>query len=438
MIDVMNSGASQKSINPGVLSRWFGSQWSMVFRNVLRQRSRNLLLGLLLLFSSFIIVCFSQFLAGVSVNFSKNLVTLASGDVYISSTVKRDIDRNIFGRVHKYFSLPEDFYNDLSQVDGFEHYDERLEFEVKLVTDDDSLPYQVMAFDQTNEKKLADNFTFVEGEMFKPGEYGIVLPHEYATRFNINVGDQVRLLANSADRIVNLIDYKVTGLFKTITLSAWFDNYAYLNLDIARVLIDSETALTRLNLHFKDRADLSVSSAQLNQLLKQHYTNPSQAIEITPWADGAKLFEELTQALQLSYGIIMTILIIMVSASLASSTMMHIFERTQEVATLGALGASPKKICSMLVKESLVLAVIAALIGVTIAGIVFAVTLNYGIPIHNAELKGFLGSSHFYPAFEVKGVISGLLIPLVIAFLASFIFANRSSKLPIANALADH
>jgi putative ABC transport system permease protein len=230
----------------------------------------------------------------------------------------------------------------------------------------------------------------------------------------------------------------VTGLFKTITLSAWFDNYAYLNLDIARVLIDSETALTRLNLHFKDRADLSVSSAQLNQLLTQHYTNSSQAIEITPWADGAKLFEELTQALQLSSGIIMTILIIMVSASLAFSTMMNIFERTQEVATLGALGASPKKIRSMLVKESLVLAVIAALIGVSIAGIVFAVTLNYGIPIHNAELKGFLGSSHFHPAFEVKGVIAGLLIPFVIAFLASFIFANRSSKLPIANALADH
>lgn len=434
----MTNDASQTSINSGVLSRWLGSQWSMVFRNVLRQRSRNLLLGLLIVFSSFIIVYFSQFLAGVTANFSKNLITLASGEVYVSSTVKRDVDRNIFGRVYEYFSLPDDFYNDLSQIDGFTHYDERLEVEVKLVTDDDSLPYQVMAFDQTKEKKLSENFSFVEGEMFKPGEYGIVLPYEYATRFNINVGDRVRLLANSVDQRVNLIDYKVTGLFKTITLSAWFDNYAYLSLDTARVLIDSDTTITRLNLHFKDGTDVSASSIQLNQLIEQQYDNSSQAIETTPWADGAKLFEELTQALQLSYGIIMTILIIMVSASLAFSTMMNIFERTQEVATLGALGATPKKIRSMLVKESLVLALIAAVIGVTIAGIVFAITLSYGIPIHNAELKGFLGSSHFYPAFEVKGLIAGLLIPFVIAFLASFIFANRSSKLPIANALADY
>ncbi len=414
-----------------------GSRWKLVFRNVLRQRSRNILLGLLIFFASFVIVYFSQFLEGVSRNFSQNMIALASGDSYVSSVTERAVDKNIFDRDYEYFTLSPEFYAHLAAMRGYASLSSRLEFDAKLVMADDSVQQRIMAFDLATEPKLKNNFTFVEGRMFHSGEYGIVLPVDFAQRHRIQVGDQVRVLARTINKQVNLIDYKVTGLFTTANLSSWFDHYAYLDLQVARVLVDDKGALTRLNINLKQGTAPDEFDKAVVALLRETKNPANPTLDVTKWSEGAVLFTELTAAMKLSYAIVIFIIILMVAASLAFSTMMNILERTKEIATLGALGAPPREIRRMLVGENLVLAAVAALSGAACAGIVFLITLRIGIPIGVKELSGFLGSSRFYPAFNLFGFVAGLAVPLVVAFLSSFIFAGRAAKLPIADAIAD-
>lgn len=420
------------------------SHWSLIVRNVLRQRSRNLLLGLLILFASFVIVYFSQFLEGVSRNFSQNMIELASGDIYVSSTIARDVDKNLFDRDYEYFVLPPAFYQELAKLPGHgAHLSQpraRLELNAKLVLADDSVQQPVMAFDVAQEPRLKQNFTFLEGRMFNSGEFGLILPVDLAKRHQVRVGDTVRLLAKAVSGQINLIDYRVTGLFASNNLSASFDRYAWLDLAAARVLVDNRAALTRLNLNLapgSDAASITSTTAAVGKLLAQHQQAGNPALDCTHWSAGAALFTALTAGLKTSYGIVISIIVIMMAASLAFATMMNILERSKEIATLGALGAPPFQIRRMLVGENLLLAGVAALAGVVLAALVFLITAKVGIPITVKELRGFLGSSMFYPAFNAGGFITGLLVPLLVALIASYIFAGRAAKLPIAQAIND-
>ncbi|WP_338848370.1 FtsX-like permease family protein [Massilia sp. W12] len=425
---------NQTAIGQGLFSN---SRWKLVLRSVLRQRSRNLMLGLLIFTSSLAIVYFSQFLQGVQHNFTQNLVSLASGNIYVSSKITRDIDKNIFDREYLYFKASPQALQTLSALPGVSDVVQRLEFDAKVVGDYDITPFRVMAFDLKHETRLQQNFEMTEGRMFKSGEFGVILPQDFARRHQIKVGDSVRLLAKAANNQVNLIDYTVTGLFNTKSLSAWFDNYVYLDLDVARVLVNDKQTLTRLNVSFKDDADPAKVRSAVQSWMEQNQSKDNPPLEITSWEEGTSTFNDLIGAQQLSYMVVITIIIIMVGASLAFSTMMNILERTKEIATLGALGATPRTVRRILVGESMVLALFAALAGMFAAILLYLITAHYGIPINNKDLSGFLGSSHFFPAFNGAGYVAGLLVPLLVAFFSSFLFARRASRLPLAEALAD-
>ncbi len=432
-----SAGAAQRSRNVDARSASGGGLWKLAVRNVFRQGSRNLLLGLLILFASLVIVFFSQFLEGVSHNFTRNLIHLASGELYVSSHVERAVERNVFDRTYEYFKVPAAFRTELAALPGYESVDERLDFDAKLITERDTLPYQVKAFDPSRDTALAANFTFVTGRMFTAGEYGIIVPADFARRHGIAVGDHVRVLAKAVSKQVNLIDYVVTGTFRTTNLSAWFDHSAYLDLSAARVLVDDPGALTRLNIHLADGAASEEFATALTRLIQAHRVAGNPELDATRWTEGASFFVELTGAMKLGYLIIIVIVTVMIAASLAFTTMMTILDRTKEIATLGALGATPRTIRRLLVGENLVLAAGAAALGTACAGLLFLVTSHTGIPIGMEELRGFLGSARFYPAFQPGGFLSGLIVPVAVAFAASYLFARRASRLPIAEAMAD-
>lgn len=414
------------------------SRFNLAYRNMWRQKSRNTMLGLLITFATFMIIYFSQFLEGVSENFSSNLVALASGDMYISSTVERDIDKNIFDRDYEYFLLNKAQKETIETIVGpGTSIDPRMEFDAKVVTEIDSLPYQVMAFDVNEDTRLRDNFRFVEGEMFSAGKYEVIVPIDFAKRNDIKVGDRIRLLAKAFNKQINLIDYKVTGLFATQNLSAWFDNYVYINLDVARVLINHDDVITRLNINLPKDTPVDVAFKSVDSWLKENTNSQNPPLNVTHWKEGAETFGELTGAMQLSYFIVISIIVIMMAASIAFTTMINILERKKEIATLGALGASPSRIRNNLMLENALLATLFVVVGVVVAVALFLLTSSAGIPIHNRELSGFLGSSHFFPAINIPGYVLGILVPLAVAVLSSFVFAYRVTKIPITEAIAD-
>ncbi|MES2825079.1 MAG: FtsX-like permease family protein [Pseudomonadota bacterium] len=411
---------------------------AMAFKNLKRNRSRNLMQGALIFFAAFMISYFAQFLAGITKNFTSNLVELATGDVYLSSTINADTEQNSFDRDYEYLRIPADFIADIKANPEVKAVNPRLEFPVRLSLPNDTLAFLMSAFDVKEERRLRENFQIIEGRMLADDGFEIIVPVDMARQQNIRIGDQISVLAGTVDHKANLLQLKVVGTFKTYSLSTWLNNYIYTSLTTARVLVDDAAAVTRLNIHLQEKADPEMFATSLANPIKEKLLANNPPLDATSWKKGAAFFTSLIFGIEAGFFIIIGMICTILSCAIGFSIMMGVVERKKEIATLGALGASPKMIRKMFMTESILLSDIAAFSGIVLAAILFYFTLQSGVPINNPELEGFLGASHFYPALDIAGFIVPFIICKVVSANVSFLIANHASKRPIAAVMVEN
>jgi len=411
--------------------------WSMVMKSLMRNVSRNLLQASLIFFSAFAMAYFAQFLAGVTKNYTDNLVHLASGHIYISSQVNEEDTQNLFDREYDYLSIPDTATDSIKALPYVSEVNPRIEFQARISLPDDMLIYGVSAFDPDKENRLLRNFTMVEGRIFQGDKYEVVLPADLARRYFIKVGDMLPLLAQTSSKKMNLVNFKVVGFFETATLSAWFNNYMYTNLDAARLLLNDKNVVTRVNIHLKDVEDKELAMSEIKGVLDSLPKGNNPPITLTWWEDGAAFFTSLVFGIESGFFIIVGIICTILACSIGFATVMGVIERTKEIATLGALGAPPNAIRKIFIMENVLLSDLASLLGIGVAAIGFLITVKYGIPIHNPQLQGFLGASRFYPANDPAGFIVPFLICKFVTASVSYIVAGKASRTPITEALAD-
>lgn len=408
----------------------------LYLRSLVRNKGRTLLLALLTGFAAFVMAYFAQFLRGVGVNFTDNLVDLSSGDAYIANAVDTKADETIFDRNYEFFRLSPEFYAAAATLPGFEQVRERLDFEATIKTEADSTFMPVGGFQPSREPALERNFVFAEGRMFKDAEYGIILPADVARRYGIKAGDTVSLITRSVDKRINLLNLTVTGTFTTRNLSSWFNNSAYVSLEAARGLVNDARALTRLNVHFAADAKPEDYMPRLQALLQQHPVEKNPPLAVTYWKDGAKFFTDLTFTIEAGFFIVVGIICTILAASIAFTSIMNVMERRREIATYGALGAAPKMVRKILIYESVFLSDISSIAGIGIAAICFIITRRVGVPIGNEELSGFLGSSHFYPALDWAGFWVPFIITKMVAGQTAYLIGTYAAKRPLTEATA--
>ena len=412
--------------------------WSLVFKSLLRNGGRNLLQAGLIFFAAFVMAYFSQFLAGVTRNFTDNLVELATGEIYISSTIDEEIDQNVFDREYKYLRIPKSFLNEVNALEGVETIHPRIDVPVRLNLPDDTVNFSMSAFNPDQEQRLGSNFIITEGRLIADGAFEIMVPQDFARRHNIEVGDTVPMLAGTVNRRVNLVQFTVVGKFLTSSLSAWFNNYLYTSITPARVLLNDNTTITRLNIHLTEDAEKDELMLQINTLVAQHLSDDSNPpLDATWWEDGAEFFSSLVFGIEAGFFIIVGIIVTILACSMGFATVMTVIERTKEIATYGALGGSPKMIRKIFLMENVLLSDLSSIAGTLIALIAYLLTKDIGIPINNPEFEGFIGASHFYPALDIAGFIVPFLICKVVTAQVSFFIVTRAAKKPITEAIAD-
>ena len=123
---------------------------------------------------------FAQFVAGITKNFTENLVELATGDMYISSQIDNSTEQSIFDREYEYLRMSESFLADLSDMQEVTEVNHRIEIPVRFNLPDDTVTFQLSAFNIETEQRLKNNFTIVEGRMIENNAFEIILPADFA------------------------------------------------------------------------------------------------------------------------------------------------------------------------------------------------------------------------------------------------------------------
>ena len=184
----------------------------------------------------------------------------------------------------------------------------------------------------------------------------------------------------------------------------------------------------------KDDVPASVIDKKAKELLKRrHKINPDDSQAVT----GVNLDEEFKKVSGLFLGIDVLIWIVGIGTLLAgvigiSNIMLIVVkERTKEIGIQRALGATPRKIITQIISESVFITTLAGYFGLSIAVFLLEM-INKALIASGGENQAFRN-----PGVDFNIAVTALVILIVAGAVAGLIPANRAVKIKPIDALRD-
>jgi ABC-type antimicrobial peptide transport system permease subunit len=111
--------------------------------------------------------------------------------------------------------------------------------------------------------------------------------------------------------------------------------------------------------------------------------------------------------------------------------LMAVLERTRELGMLAAIGMNRRKIFSMIMLESVFLAVAGGLMGMAVSAIAITATAKNGINLvkYSEGMEAFGYTAHLYPTIDMQFFITTAVLIVLTGILSSIYPARKALKL---------
>lgn len=185
----------------------------------------------------------------------------------------------------------------------------------------------------------------------------LLLGHEIATQFNLKTGDSYTFERGGEVFIVSGV------IEKTFSKD---DVFIYAPLSLAQKMIKKEHALTAVGVKIKDPSKLN----DVVDLLSKEIPG-IQIVTINQIITSISTLAASARVLSLS---VVAIAILISTIGVLNSILMTVFERTQEIGMMRAIGASKSNIFKIIIEESIILTGLGGFLG-----IIIAIVLSKGI-----------------------------------------------------------
>jgi putative ABC transport system permease protein len=180
--------------------------------------------------------------------------------------------------------------------------------------------------------------------------------------------------------------------------------------------------------------DATENTDQAAAVLGPRLRGMPQQLVLKKWIDLATYYKQVRSLFSMVFVFLGVIVFFMVLMSSVNTMLMTMFERTREIGTMLAMGASRSWIMALFVVEAVLLGVMGAVAGVA-GGNLIGVLLNHsGIQMPPAP-----GSTAPWPfqVLHVPSLMLGSSILVIVSLaLAAIVPAIRASRLQIAEALS--
>ncbi|MBY0579159.1 MAG: ABC transporter permease [Burkholderiales bacterium] len=246
-----------------------------------------------------------------------------------------------------------------------------------------------------------------------------------AEMLHLPVGSQAALLANTLTGQANALDVTVGGTFITGNAGT-NDKFAFVQLALARSLLDAEGRADRLTVLLDDVNETETMRVRLQEKLK------SFDLKIATWQELSSFYTQVHGMFDMIFGFIFSIVLTVVLMSVTNSMGMTVIERTREIGTLRAIGLKRIGIIELFAFEALLLSLFGCLSGFLLtlcvrSGINIA-HISYVPPNSDGPVLLLVDLDWGHIAF------TGLLMTGV-SMLAALLPARRAARQPIIDAL---
>jgi len=253
----------------------------------------------------------------------------------------------------------------------------------------------------------------VEGNFshLKTNPNGILIGSGIAKKMNLTINDNINL---TSSKNINK-NFKVVGIFKTNN-STIDKTKCYVNLAAAQqLLMESSSYVTDINVNITNPENAKTVAEKISKLTG--YT-----------AEGWKEANETIMAANKMRKIIITFvsltILIVAGFGIYNILNMTVTQKINEIAILKAMGFTGRDVIRIFVTQALSIGVMGVIGGMIVATLLITI-------LKRVYVGGDIG--YFPIDYEIMKFAQGVLIGLVITFLAGYIPAKKASKIdPVA------
>ncbi|EMG35655.1 ABC-type transport system, involved in lipoprotein release, permease component [Desulfocurvibacter africanus PCS] len=401
-----------------------GMYLRLALRNVARNPRRSGLTILAIAFGLFCLIVFQALKVGMHREMIEGTLALDSASLQIHAA---DYESNL--AVLKPMRDVETAMAALQRV-GAERFGLRLKAPALLLAGPRSSSVVLAGVDPAREPGV----TLVAKRMVAGAYLGVpdtvVMGQALAQDLGLDVGGTVRLMAQNGSGMPAVRNFRVGGLFRT-GLDSFDRGHVYFSLPDAQGFLSSAGAVTEIAANMPpDQA--GAIAGELRQILRP------ENFQVRTWEEVLPDLKQLIELNDATMGLLIAIVFAIVGMGIANTMSMVVFERFREFGVLAAIGTTPSGIVGLVMLESILLGVLATLVG-SVAGLAACVYLQH----HGIDMSHFISNNQYFAASHVLRAelrMSDLLlagsVTLATALLAGIYPAWRAGRLEPVKALA--
>jgi putative ABC transport system permease protein len=303
----------------------------------------------------------------------------------------------------------------------------RITFYGLISRGDVTLSFQAEGVRPEREGPLSKSVTMVAGAPLAPDgtRNEVLLGEGLAQNLGARVGDTVVVLVNTSHGGVNAVEASVAGVFSSVT-KAYDDVSARLPLALAHRLLRVQGS-TKWILTLGDTAHTERAAAALAAKL------PAQEFEVTPWHKLSDFYNKTVLLFSRQIAVLKIIVIVIVLLAISNSMTIAVLERTGEIGTALALGATPGTIRRRFLVEGFVIGLSGAALGLLIGIAAAAAISAVGIPMPPPPgmARGYVGEILLTPALAAEATVLVILSAIAAAVLPAW----RASRMNVVDAI---
>ena len=328
----------------------------LAFRNILRNRRRTLL-TVLSMAGGYLLVSVQLSVTEGSYDQVLDFYTRdTTGHVQV--TVDGFVETPT---LYKAFHLTDDLQQAIDAVPGVQATAPRIESSALGYGDTRSFPVSVRGVDPQREAALsylADKVSagrYLTSEPDDQGYAGVMIGAQVARQLSLDVGEELILVSQGADGSLANDLYRVQGILGQP--GDVEERWVVMPLSAAQSFFVLPGEVHRLVVLGADYRSAPRLAERISDVL------PGQELSASPWQTVAREFHETMTADKEGGMITLYVIIFLVCIGVLNTVLMSVLERTGEFGVLKAIGTSPARLFWLIMLETLLLAIIACVLG---------------------------------------------------------------------------
>jgi len=246
----------------------------------------------------------------------------------------------------------------------------------------------------------------VDGNLFSNGSNEIIIGKTAANNLNKTVGDNIYLFGE---------DFKITGIFETGNYIT--DAGAFMSLNTLQNLTNNNNKVSSILVKINSNANVT----EVSNIIDNSYPNELSTVTSTTQSNIAN---QALSTIDMANWLFSIIAIIIGGLGIINTMVMSVNERTREIGVLKAVGWKERRILGMILGESLVLTLIAAVLGTIVAIVGVTVLLSF------TSIGGLIK-----PYYSLDIIVRALVVAFTVGIIGGLYPAYRASKLSPTEAL---